>query len=58
MYVGDRNISPASSATGIRLAAGVIYVVTGPENDLLSQRYINASAATVVVNIEALGGAQ
>jgi hypothetical protein len=57
-YLGDRNISPTSSATGIKLAAGVQHVVQQKCNEVLAKRYINASAATVVVNIEALGGAQ
>ena len=58
VYVGDKNISPTSSATGLKLAAGVQHVVQEVCDDVLAQRYINASAASVVVNVEVLGGFQ
>lgn len=54
---GDKNLTPASSATGIRLAASAILLIQNREQ-ALAQRWVNGSAATVVINIYCEGGAQ
>jgi len=58
VVVGDAKITSAGAPAGKRLAAGVIDVMQGPSTMPLAQRWVNGSAATVIVNIEAYGGEQ
>lgn len=55
--VGDARLTPNTTLQGIRLAAGGSMSITNKAQSL-AQRYINASAATVIINIEAEGGCQ
>ena len=48
--VGDSSIT--TSAGGKRLAAGVTDVMQGPSTAKLAERYVQASTAGVIVNIE------
>jgi hypothetical protein len=58
IYVGDAKMTPTNAgAWGKKLAAGVVDAVQNV-NEALAQRYVNASAATAIVNIEVLGGFQ
>jgi hypothetical protein len=57
-YVGDSNLTPkVAGATGTVLAAGASTVVQNVEQ-AIAQRWVNASAATVKIGIEVLGGFQ
>ena len=51
--VGDKNITAAGAPAGKRLAAGALAIDQGSSTIPLSQRYINGSVATVVINVEA-----
>lgn len=55
--VGDKNLTPTTTCQGVRLAAGGSIAKINRAQSL-SQRYINGSAATVVINIDTEGGMQ
>lgn len=58
IYVGDSKMTPVNAgAWGEALAAGVSTKVQDVV-EAIAQRYVNASAATAIVNIEVLGGFQ